>query len=110
MEGTVFGTVHLTCDDRVYLLLATDGEPVGGVPRPKPLDGRAGGKLIAPNARTGGYFHPGDPAPRVVTWSSTTRDGKTGTFTVDGQEFQLSNGGLFLVSLMENQTKVEQLA
>jgi hypothetical protein len=107
--GYDYGTVHLTCDNRVYLLLAVDGRPIGGVPQPKPLDGRAGGKFIAPNARPGGDHHFGDPAPREVTWSSTTRDGKTGNVTVDGEEFDLSKGGLFLVSLMDNQTKVEQL-
>ena len=108
--GYDYGTVHLTCDDRVYVLLAVDGRPVGGVPAPKPLDGRAGGGFIAPNTRPGGYHHVGDPPPREVVWSSTTCDGKTGSVTVDGQEFDLSQGGLFLISLMDNQAKVEQLA
>jgi hypothetical protein len=30
--------------------------------------------------------------------------------TVDGEQFDLGKGGLFLISLMDNQTKVEQLA
>jgi hypothetical protein len=108
--GYDYGTVHLTCDNRVYLLMAVDGRPMGGVPQPKPLDGRSGGRFIAPNTRPGGYHRFGDPAPREVTWSSTTRDGKTGNVTIDGQEFDLGKGGLFLISLMNNRTKVEQLA
>src|SRR5262245_35001307 len=61
--GYDYGTVHLTCDHRVYLLLAVDGRPVGGVPALKPLDGRAGGRFMAPNTRPGGDHHVGAPRP-----------------------------------------------
>ncbi len=70
-------------------------------------DGSAGGAMTA-SANTRGMLHAADG--REVPWSCATRDGASGTVTVAGQQFDLGQGAVFLVSLKGNQTKVEQLA
>jgi hypothetical protein len=84
---------HLTCDGRVYLVLVADGCSGGDSG-----SGRtARGQLYAVDGRK-------------IAWSCTTQDGTSGTVIIDGQQFDLGKGGVFLVSAKENKTKVEQLA
>lgn len=47
---------------------------------------------------------------RKIAWSSATLDARTGTMLIDGQRFDLGQGGLFLISTKDGPTKVEQLA
>jgi hypothetical protein len=83
----------LTCDGRVFLVLA--------------VDGCAGGSMISsPSAH--GVLSAVDG--RKIAWSCPTRDGASGTVTIAAQEFDLAKGGAFLISLKANQTKVEQIA
>jgi hypothetical protein len=44
-----------------------------------------------------------------IVWSCSTQDGKSGKVFIDGQEFDLNQGALFLVSTKEKTTRVEQL-
>src|SRR5262245_17349560 len=94
-EGVTFDYAieHLTCDGRVYLVLAADGcSGVGSGSGPT-----ARGQLSAVDGRK-------------ITWSCTTQEGTSGTVTIDGQQFDLAKGAVFLVSAKENKTKVQQLA
>jgi hypothetical protein len=94
-EGVRFDydIISLTCDGRVFLVLAVDG-------------GSGGGTIIS--EKTQGTFYAVDG--RTIPWSCTTRDGAAGTVTIAGQEFELGKGAVFLISLKAGQTKVEQLA
>jgi hypothetical protein len=94
-EGVKFDYTidHLTCDGRVYLVLAADGCSGG--------DSGSG-----PTAR--GHLYAVDG--RKIAWSCTAPDGTSGTVIIDGQQFDLAKGAVFLVSARENKTKVEQLA
>jgi hypothetical protein len=94
-EGVTFNYTieHLTYDGRVYLVVAAD-HCSGGSSGSGPT---AQGQL---NALDG----------RKLAWSCTTQDGTSGTVTIDGQQFDLAEGAVFLISAKEKQTKVEQLA
>jgi hypothetical protein len=88
-----FNIEHLTCDGRVYFLLAADGCSGGDSG-----SGRtARGRLYAVDGRK-------------IAWSCSTQDGTSGTVTIDGQQFDLAKGAVFLVSAMKDETRVEQLA
>jgi hypothetical protein len=94
-EGVTFdySIASLTCDGRVFLILAANGY--------------SGGSMISsPSAH--GVLRATDG--RQIAWSCPTRDGTSGTLTIAGQEFDLAKGAVFLVSLKANQTKVEQVA
>jgi hypothetical protein len=70
-------------------------------------DGCSGGSSgSGPNAR--GLLRTVDG--RNIAWSCTTKDGTGGTVTIDGQEFDLAEGGVFLVRAKGGKTKVEQLS
>jgi hypothetical protein len=47
---------------------------------------------------------------REVAWSCKTPDGKAGKLVIDGAEFDLAGGGLFLVDTRQKPAKTEQLA
>ena len=91
--GSGYEIVRLTCDGRVFLVLAANG--CAGGSSSSGLTFR--GKLHALDGRE-------------IAWSCSTRDGAHGAVTVDGQRFDLSKGAVFLVSTQEQKTKVEQLA
>jgi hypothetical protein len=84
---------QLRCDDRVYLVLAANGcRGSGG-------GGGSGtyrGQLSAKDRRK-------------IAWSCSTPDGTSGKVVIDGQEFDLTGGSLFLVSTKDKPTRVEQL-
>jgi hypothetical protein len=84
---------HLTYDGRVYFVLAAD-------------DCSGGSSGSGPTARGQLYAVDG----RKIPLSCTTTDGKNGTVIIDGQQFDLAKGAIFIVSAKENKTKVEQLA
>jgi hypothetical protein len=89
---------HRTCDGRVYLVVAAAG-----------CSGGSSSSASGPTGMTtGGELNALDG--RKIAWSCTTADGTRGTVTVDGQQFDLAGGGVFLVSAKEKKTKVEQLA
>ena len=46
---------------------------------------------------------------RKIAWSCPTQDGTSGTVTIDGQQFDLAKGAVFLISAKEKKTKVDQL-
>jgi hypothetical protein len=45
----------------------------------------------------------------LVKWKGQTRDGKTGTVTINGTSYELTKGGLFLVSVNGEKATVRQL-
>jgi hypothetical protein len=94
-EGVTFDytITSLTCDSRVFWVLAADGS--------------SGGSMIS-SPKAHGILRATDG--RQIAWSCPTRDGTSGTVTIAGQEFDLAKGAVFLVALKANQTKVEQLA
>jgi hypothetical protein len=79
------------CDGRVYLVLAANG-----------CSGSGGG-----SGTSRGQLHAKDG--REIVWSCSTQDGKSGKVIIDGQEFDLNQGALFLVSAKEKPTRVEQV-
>jgi len=54
-----------------------------------------------------GKLHANDK--REIEWSCLTHDGLKGKATIDGREYDLAKGGLFLVSTRDKKTKVRQL-
>jgi len=44
-----------------------------------------------------------------VEWDCTTDDGRTGSVTINGEDYELDVGSLFLVSVEGEETKVVQL-
>jgi hypothetical protein len=84
---------RLICDDRVYLVLAANGCRGSG-------GGGGSGKYRA-------QLHAKDG--REIVWSCSTQDGKSGKVVIDGQEFDLTQGALFLVSTKDKPTRVEQV-
>ena len=85
---------RLSCDGRVFLVLAANGCSGGS------------------SSGDGGIFRGQLRAldGREIAWSCSTRDGAQATVIVDSQRFDLSKGGVFLVSTNDKKTKVEQLA
>ena len=87
---------RLMCDERVYFVIVANGftgvslSSSGG-------EGAYRGQLHAKG---------GDK----MDWSCGTKDGHTGKVVIDGREFDLAAGGLFLVSAKEGTPRVEQLA
>lgn len=84
---------HLTCDDEVYFFLAADG---------------CSGSSSGSGAQAKGQLHSVDG--RELAWSCTTTDGVQGTVLIDGQNFVLSRGAVFLVSTGSGKTTVQQLS
>jgi hypothetical protein len=84
---------QLTCDDRVYVVLAANrfigGSYSGG-------EGKFRGQLLG---KDGGK----------IDWSCTTPDGQSGKVIIDGQEFDLTRGALFLVSTKDKPTRIERV-
>lgn len=81
-------------NDRVFLVLAANGCSGSG----------AGGGSLGFR----GQFRALDG--RGIDWSCRTRDGVHGSVKVDGQRFDLSKGGLLLVSTDDRKTRVDQVA
>src|SRR5262249_23663243 len=91
---TAYTIQRLTCDGRAYLVLAANGCRGTG----------SGGGCGASH----GKLHAKDG--REIGWSCSTRDGTSGSVVIDGQEFDLAHGALFLISTKDKPTRVEQLA
>jgi hypothetical protein len=85
---------RLTRDDRVYMVVAANG--CTGV-------SWSGGE-----GKFRGQLHANDGGK--IDWSCTTQDGHSGKVIVDGHEFDLTQGALFLVSTTDKPTRVDQLA
>jgi hypothetical protein len=85
---------RLTRNDQVYLVVVANGSAgashSGG-------EGDYRGHLLTSDGGT-------------IDWSCSTQDGKSGKVKVNGQEFNLAGGALFLVSATEKPMRVEQLA
>jgi hypothetical protein len=92
--GTNYEFERLSCDGRVFLVVAANGCSGGS------SSGEAGSFRGQLHARDG----------REIAWTCSTKDGTDGTVTVDGQRFDLSKGALFLVSTSGKTTKLEQIA
>jgi hypothetical protein len=93
------GIESLGCDGRVFLVLLNNGSWESSTFASKP---------VGPSCSSHGSWREGGGG-REIAWSCRTKDGTNGTVTVDSQSFDLSKGGLFLVSTNGSQTKVEQL-
>jgi len=85
---------RLTRDDRVYFVVVANGCTgvgwTGG-------DGNYRGQLYAKDGSK-------------IDWSCMTQDGHGGKGVVDGHEFDLAKGALFLVAAKESPARVEQVA
>jgi hypothetical protein len=90
---TAYTVQRLTCDGRVYLVLAANG-----------CKGSGGG---GGSGASRGQLHAKDG--REILWSCSTQDGNSGNVVIDGQEFDLTRGALFLISTKDKPTRVEQL-
>jgi hypothetical protein len=100
-DGVVYPRVfeNSTCDDRVYLVIAwTGGSGSGAGSNQTYANGKATGTVT---------FHPDN---RQITWSCTTSDGARGAVVIDGQNFDLAKGAVFLVTLKDQKTTVDQVA
>ena len=91
---TAYTIQRLTCDGCVYLVLAANG-----------CKGSGGGGGAGASR---GQLHTKDG--REIVWSCSTPDGQSGNVVIDGQEFDLTQGALFLISTKDKPTRVEQLA
>jgi hypothetical protein len=85
---------RLTRDDRVYFVIVANGFTGGG---------SGGGE----GAYRGQLY--GKDGVKI-DWSCRTQDGHAGNVIIDGREFDLAAGGLFLVTANEKPARVEQLA
>lgn len=90
--GGVRGAFATQNDTVVFVLLA---------------DGCNGGGAAAFPGRNSGELHAKDG--RDIPWSCRTRDGRSGRATIDGVDYDLANGCVFLVSTRAKQTSVRQL-
>jgi hypothetical protein len=90
--------VWLQCDGRMCLVLAANG--CSG------SDGEAARSTGQRQTRPG-YLLAQDG--RKLAWSLSTQDGNRGKVVIDGQEFDLQQGALFLVSAKDKPTRVEQV-
>ena len=99
-NGTSVTCTHvwLQGDGRTCLVLAASGCSGSG--------GEAARSVGQLQTRPG-YLHARDG--RKIAWSLSTQDGKSGKVVIDGQEFDLDQGALFLVSAKDKPTRVEQL-
>lgn len=84
----------VTCGSQVCFVVVADGCGGGG---DHTNDQGCQGYLLAAEGRR-------------ITWSCTTKDGKTGTVIIADQQFDLSKGPVFLLTAKQKQTKVEQLS
>jgi hypothetical protein len=84
---------RLTCDGRAFAVLAANGS--------------AGTTSGGGSGDFRGAFR--IPPDREVAWSCKTADGKSGKVVIDGAEFDLASGGLFLVDTRQKPAKTEQL-
>jgi len=92
-DGEVHLTIQsLTHDGQVFLVLAGDG-------------GSGGNLSVGPTQK--GQLP--TPDGRSIEWSCNSPDGFRGTVSIDGQEFDLTKGALFLVSTNGDKNKIEQL-
>ena len=88
-----YATRYLTRNDRIYLfLVAARGTGTGS---------GGGGRKVEGNLRYMGGTE--------IDWSCATQDGESGKVTIDGQEFDLTAGALFLVSTKDKTAHVQQL-
>ena len=97
LGGIDYAVIHyLIWDDRIALLIWTDNETIN-----------YGANWSAPLHEGGeGTF---DVTLDKIALKYRTTDGKTGPVTVAGQDLELSNGWLVLVSSAGGQTRVKQL-
>jgi hypothetical protein len=96
-EGTV---ESVECDGRVFAILVLNGSWESAVD---------GGKVSSPTCTARGRWR-APAGRREIAWSCDTKNGTEGSVTVDGQNFDLSKGALFLVPTNETKAKVVQLA
>jgi hypothetical protein len=86
---------QLLCDARLFMVLAasacSDGTSSGEG------NGSFTGELVTQDGRK-------------FAWSCSTSDGVSGTVMIDGQNFKLRDGAVFLVRTNEPKAKVQQLA
>ena len=84
-----------TCDGRPALLLAA--EECQGLDAVVPLPDGVQAEILAADGRK-------------IQWSYRTQDGRGGTATIDGRQFDLAKGAVFLISARQGKTTVEQVA
>lgn len=87
-----YGVTQLTHNDRVYLVLLSEGGSGSCHSGPPAL-----GTFQAPDGR-------------AVEWTCETRDGQSGRLTIGAEKFELGKGAVFLVNLQGGKTTVEQVA
>lgn len=85
---------QLRCDGRIFAVLVANGGSKGMSSGEG--DGSFSGKLLALDGRR-------------ISWSCEMRDAPRGTLTIDGQEFDLAAGNVFLVRMTEPKVSVEQV-
>jgi hypothetical protein len=73
------------------------------------FDGGASGSSSGNTHGVKGRGHLGSRDDEYVEFQFETKDGKTGTVTINESKYDLKNGGLFLVSAHGDQLQVEQL-
>ena len=66
------------------------------------------GSTSDPIYKESGYAQAADG--RQVNWQVETADGKSATFSIAGQPYDLAKGALFLVTTRSGQTQVQQLS
>ena len=90
----------LSCDNRVFVVLALDRSWESST---------AGSAVQSPSASFNGRWRSPD-RKREIKWFTSTKDGVTGTLTVDGQSFDLTKGALFLITTDAERIGVQQLS